>query len=199
MKVQIQTLCKSSLHLLTKSWSWKTISNYIIVSPQSIPSQFQWLYCFAWGTSQLYNDLYWIKRIFSFEQSTVLSFNSTRTQHHKQQEPLYVFCLITMYWVGCLIGRTLQRGTTYDQPPSEWMKLCTYSNSPWDNHLDMAAGRISFKHDYQNNWPTWFLHGKLLLPEKLPNKDISSTRLPLGTNKRLLCRQSATIKASSKA
>jgi hypothetical protein len=193
MKVQIQTLCESSLHLLTQSWSWKTISNYIIVSPQSIPSQFQWLYCFAWSTSQLYNELYWIKRIFSFEQSTVLSFNSTRTQHHKQQEPLYGFCLITMYWVGCLIGRTLQRGTTYDEPPSQWMKLWPYSNSPRDNHLDMAAGRISFKHELPKQLAYLVLHGKL------PNEDISSTRLPLGTNKRLLCRRSATIKVNSKA
>lgn len=199
MKVNIQALCKSSLHLLTNSWSWKTISNYIIVCPQSIPSQFQWLYCFAWSTSQFYNKLYWIKRIFPSEQSTVLSFNSTRTQHHKQQESLYGFCLITMYWVGGHIARTLQRETTYDETPSQWMKLCPYSTSPRDNHLDMAAGRISFKHEPPKQLPYLVLHGKLLLPEKLPNEDISSTRLPLGTNKRLLCRQSATIKVSSKA
>jgi hypothetical protein len=104
-----------------------------------------------------------------------------------------------MYWVGCLIGRILQRGTTYDEPPSQWMKLCPYSNSPWDNHLDMAAGRISFKHELPKQLAYLVLHGKLLLPEKLPNEDISSTRLPLGTNKHLLCRRSATIKVSSKA
>jgi hypothetical protein len=188
MKVQIQTLCKSSLHLLTESWSWKTISNYIILSPQSIPSQFQWLYCFAWSTSQLYSKLYWIKRISSFEQYTVLSFNPTRTQHHKQQEPLYAFCLITMYWVGCLIGRTLQRGTTYDELPSEWTKLCPYSNSPWDNHLDMAAGRISLKHELPKQMAYLVLHVWLLLPDKLPIEwRYFLNKTAPGTDMHLLC------------
>jgi hypothetical protein len=115
MKVQIQALCKSSMHLLIKVGHGKPFQ--IISLCLFNPSPFNFSDYIVLHEA-LHNCTTSSFELNFFEQFVILSFHSTRIQHHKQHKSLYGICLITMYELECLIGRTLWRGITYDESPS---------------------------------------------------------------------------------
>jgi hypothetical protein len=161
------TLCKSSCSFLQKADHGKPFQ--IIALYLLNPSPLNFSDCIILHealhnctTSSIESKDFFLLNSLLFCLSIQQGLNTTSNKNP------YMDFVSLMYWVGCLIGRTLQRGTTYDELPSEWMKLCPYSNSPRDNHLDMAAGRISFKHELPKQMAYLVLHGWLLLPDKLP-------------------------------